>query len=286
MSVLSARVAVALSATWIAGCAEPSQGAARQPGVTGAQTTGGPGESESTDATTSDPGSDSTGSGAPQPSTTGAATSTTEAGSASSDSEGPVDLGCDTPVFESPGMVKSIEHGDSHWSVKPLEPGRSFHCMRVEFDIQTADSQQEILDMYEGCPIFLGIAAVVGDGPEGGPVGSMLFKPWRVGCTPGPDRVELDTFVEGTVEQGPWPLGGLYHVVLEVNVDSEFSTVALYQDGAQVGPAVTSSLAGVTLEMNRDPIVGLGMEQPATGAYFPNYGATYSNLVITADVDD
>jgi hypothetical protein len=180
--------------------------------------------------------------------------------------------------------VKVLSHEDSWWSLDPLPAGTSFRCLRLSFEIQTVDSQQEILDLYEGCPIFLGIAAVDGQGPEGRPMASMLFKPWKVGCTPGPDRVELDTFADALVEPGPWPLGGLYEVSIEVNLDTETSTVTLAQDGVQVGTSVTAALTGITLETARDPRVGLGMVHPAGDAYFPDYGATYSNVRITADV--
>jgi hypothetical protein len=224
--------------------------------------------------------------GAPPPGSTGSDSSSGDETSSSTgeSSDGPGDLGCDTPVFEQDGVVKIVTHDDSYWNVSPLPTGASFRCLRLTFEIQTVDSQQEILDMYEGCPIFLGIAAVDGQGPEGRPMASMLFKPWRVGCTPGPDRVELDTFADALVEEGPWPLGELYEVSIEVNLDTETSTVILAQDGVQVGPSVTAALTGITDETARDPRVGLGMEHPAGDAYFPDYGATYSNVRITADV--
>jgi hypothetical protein len=139
--------------------------------------------------------------------------------------------------------------------------------------------------MYEGCPIFLGIAAVGGQGPEGAPLASMLFKPWKVGCTPGPDRVELDTFADATVEEGPWPLGGLYHVQIEVDLETATSTVTLSQNEALLGPPVSAAITGATPETARDPQLSLGMTQPAGDAYFPDYGAVYSNLRVTAELE-
>jgi hypothetical protein len=215
--------------------------------------------------------------------TTSSADASSAGGEVSSSSdEGPVDLGCDAPMFEQLGEVKVVEHGDSYWSAMPLPSGASFDCLRFEFDVQTVDSQQAILDMYEGCPIFLGIASLGGQGPEGAPLASMLFKPWKVGCTPGPDRVELDTFADATVQEGPWPLGGAYHVRIEVDLAAATSSVALSQDGAQVGPTVSAAITGANHETARDPRVGLGMTQPAGDAYFPDYGAVYSNVRVTA----
>ena len=38
--------------------------------------------------------------------------------------------------------------------------------------------------------------------------------------------------------------------------------------------------------MARDPLINLGQAKPAGDAFFPNYGATYSDLKVWAEVYD
>jgi len=175
-----------------------------------------------------------------------------------------------------------VTYENSLFEIKPLEPGYSFTCMRVEFDMQTADTLEQTLMDFPGCPIFTTIAGVRGTTSEGKPLASALFKYYKVGCTPGPDRIELDTFADAKVVPGPWPIGELYH--FEITIEPFFSQLRVFQEGIQVGPAIEVSIEGATLEMARDPLINLGMEKPAVDAYYPNYGATYKDLTIWADV--
>lgn len=191
--------------------------------------------------------------------------------------------GCEyVQVLDMPGELLTMTYENSYLAVNPLQPGQSFYCMRVEFDMQTADSLEQTLMDFPGCPIFTAIASLRGSGKTGELMASALFKYFKVGCTLGPDRIEMDTFVEGVVTQGPWPIGQSYRFV--ITVEPFTSTIRAFQDGVQVGPAVQGSIEGATVESARDPVIELGMKQPAGDAYFPNYGGSYSNLSVWASV--
>ena len=186
---------------------------------------------------------------------------------------------CAELVYEQLGDVLTVVDGASVWSVSPLAPGQGFTCMRVEFEMQTADTLQTIIDMG-GCPIFLSVAGIAG--PSKILAGS-LFKMHRAQtrCPPGPHRLELDTWVDADVLQGPWSLGQTYHVVLEVVPFT--SSVTLYQNGQQIGPTVSASITGTTVPDTVDPVVTFGLDHPMTNAYWPNYDAVYRDVRIWAD---
>lgn len=181
-------------------------------------------------------------------------------------------------VFSQPGHVLTVVDGASKWSVQPFEPGEGFSCIRFAFTMQTADTLAQTQASYEGCPIFTAIGRIQGAQQLGGG----LFKFLKVGCDPGPHRLELDTWVDSTVTQGPWNLGEAYRVVIEVV--PFVATIELFQGGVQVGPTVSASVEGTSIPMTRDATVSIGQEGPADGAYFPNYGAMYSDVDVWADV--
>lgn len=265
-----------------------STGAATGPGTTGAPDTGGEatdtGDGVTGGATTSTSTGDS-------PATTTSASTSASTSSTGVASTGAIDEtgttgggGCEYElVVDMPGDLLTMTYENSSLTVQPLQPGQSFYCMRIEFDMQTADTLAQTLMDFPGCPIFTAIAGLRGgDKKLGKLMAGALFKYYKVGCTPGPDRIEMDTFVEGVVTPGPWPIGQLYH--FEITVEPFTSTVRAFQGGVQVGPDVQASIAGATVDNARDPVLELGMKQPAGDAYFPNYGGTYSNLKVWASV--
>lgn len=185
-------------------------------------------------------------------------------------------------VYEQAGELLTMTYESSYYAVSPLAPGQSFYCLRAEFDMVTADTLEQTLMDFPGCPIYTAIAGVRGDTKAGKLLAGALFKYYKVGCTPGPDRLEMDTFVEGVVTEGPWPIGQTYH--FEITVEPFTATVRAFQDGAQVGPSVQASIEGATLEYARDPVIEFGLEKPAGDAYFPNYGGSYHDLKVWASV--
>lgn len=185
-------------------------------------------------------------------------------------------------VYEQAGELLTMTYENSYYAVSPLAPGQSFDCLRLEFDMVTADTLEQTLMDFPGCPIYTTIAGVRGDTKAGKLLAGALFKYYKVGCTPGPDRLEMDTFVEGVVTEGPWPIGETYH--FEITVEPFTATVRAFQGGAQVGPAVQASIEGATLEHARDPVIEFGLEKPAGDAYFPNYGGSYHDLKVWASV--
>lgn len=188
-------------------------------------------------------------------------------------------------VFEQPGDILTVTYDNSLFSIKPLPDGKSFYCMRIEFDMQTYDSFEQILMDFEGCPIYTGISGLRGTPKQTGKaLANVLFKDYKVGCEPGPDRLEIDTFVDSGLKQGPWPMGGFYH--FEITVEPFVSRVRILQNGEQLGETVEASIEGATLDNARDPVIELGMAGPADGAYFPDYGGVYSNLKVWAEVAD
>lgn len=188
-------------------------------------------------------------------------------------------------VHEQLGELLTVTYDNSLFSIKPLPDGKSFYCMRIEFDMQTFDSFEQILMDFEGCPIYTGISGLRGTPKQTGKaLANVLFKDYKVGCEPGPDRLEIDTFVDSGLKQGPWPMGGLYH--FEITVEPFVSRVRILQNGEQLGETVEASIAGATLDNARDPVIELGMSGPADGAYFPDYGGVYSNLQVWAEVAD
>ena len=214
-------------------------------------------------------------------------TTSTTTSISTSEATGDASTGPDTCVyelvFEQPGELLTVTYDNSLFSIKPLPEGASFYCMRIEYDLQTADSFEKILMDFEGCPIYTGVSGLRGTPKQTGKaLANILFKDYMVGCEPGPDRLEIDTFVDSALKHGPWPMGGLYH--FEVTVEPFTSRVRIFQGGEQLGEAVEASIAGATLDDARDPVVELGMSGPADGAYFPNYDGVYSNLQIWAEV--
>lgn len=188
-------------------------------------------------------------------------------------------------VYEQLGEVLTVTYDNSLFSIKPLPDGKSFYCMRIEYDMQTFDSFEQILMDFEGCPIYTGISGLRGTPKQTGKaLANVLFKDYKVGCEPGPDRLEIDTFVDSGLKQGPWPMGGFYH--FEITVEPFVSRVRILQNGEQLGETVEASIAGATLDNARNPVLELGMAGPADGAYFPDYGGVYSNLQVWAEVAD
>jgi len=221
-----------------------------------------------------------TGTGAP---TTGDAATGETTGDASTGDATTGGGGCAYElVHEQAGELLTMTYESSYYAVSPLAPGQSFYCLRVEFDMVTADTLEQTLMDFPGCPIYTAIAGVRGDTKAGKLLAGALFKYYKVGCTPGPDRLEMDTFVEGVVTEGPWPIGHTYH--FEITVEPFTATVRAFQDGAQVGPAVQASIEGATLEHARDPVIEFGLVKPAGDAYFPNYGGSYHDLKVWASV--
>jgi len=182
-------------------------------------------------------------------------------------------------VFDQPGHVLTVVDGASKWSTQPVQSGEGFFCLRFEFTMQTSDTLAQTQANYEGCPIFTAIGRVQGTTEQ---LAGGLFKFLDVGCDPGPHRVEIDTWVENAVVAGPWNLGETYRVVIEVV--PFVASIELFQGGVQVGPTVSASVDGTSVEMTRDGVVSLGQEAPADGAYFPNYGAVYSDVQVWAHV--
>jgi hypothetical protein len=189
-------------------------------------------------------------------------------------------VGCQyQKVFEQPGTVLEVKEGASLWDVQPL-PGQGYFCARFEFDMQTADTLAPI-KASGGCPIF---TAIGGFGAQGKWMAAGLFKIYKAqaSCPIGPTRLELDAFSGSDVQPSPYVLGETYHVAIEVVPFT--ASITLSQNGQQVGPVVTASVAGATVADTTDPRFSLGQEKSTQNAYYPNYGAIYSNVVIWADV--
>ncbi len=273
----------------------PAGGTADATSSTGAtgETSAGPdaGSSTAGSATGSSTGTSSTG-GSTGPTTTGsdassggsgATTGGATTGEATTGEATTGEGGCVYElVHEQPGELLTMTYDNSYYAVSPLEPGQSFYCLRLEFDMVTADTLEQTLMDFPGCPIYTTIAGVRGDTKAGKLLAGALFKYYKVGCTPGPDRLEMDTFVEGVVTEGPWPIGQTYH--FEITVEPFTATVRAFQGGVQVGPAVQASIEGATLEYARDPVIEFGLKQPAGDAYFPDYGGSYHDLKVWASV--
>jgi hypothetical protein len=180
-------------------------------------------------------------------------------------------------VFEQLGPVLEVKEGASLWDVTPL-PGQGYFCARFEFDMQTADSLASI-KAAGGCPIF---TAIGGFGAQGKWMAAGLFKVYKAQatCPIGPTRLELDAFAGADVQPAPYVLGEAYRVTIEVVPFT--ASIRLAQNGQQVGPTVTASVAGATVADTVDPRFSLGQEKATQNAYYPNYGAIYSNVVIWA----
>jgi hypothetical protein len=194
-------------------------------------------------------------------------------------------------VFEQMGTVLEVGSDQSqvyYWMNNPLPDGGGFYCMKVEFDMQTEDTLVGVGSPDSGCPIYTLISGIRGMGPAGTlPSHATLmagaqFKFLDLNCDPGTHRIELDTAWDSVTTAGPWNLGGLYHFAIEVKPFT--STVTVSQGGVVVGSAVTASITGASVPDTVNPRVDLGDPTPGKGSNWPNYGSSYSNVVISADV--
>ncbi len=183
-------------------------------------------------------------------------------------------------VFEQAGEVLTVVDGASEWEVFPLAQGQGFACARFEFDMLTADTLAPI-KAAGGCPIF---TAIGGFGANGKQIAGGLFKVYqaKANCPLGPTRLEMDAFAGADVQPNPYVLGNEYHVVIEV-VPVEAS-ISLYDKGQLLSPVVKASVAGATIADTVNPRFHLGQAKAVVNAYYPNYGAVYSNVAIWADV--
>jgi hypothetical protein len=183
---------------------------------------------------------------------------------------------CSELVYEQQGLILTVVDGASHWSVSPLNQGEGFTCMRVEFDLHTHDCVQQILDM-NGCPTFYCIAGISAVRKMGG----ALLRHWRAqqGCIPGPHRMQIDCFWGSDHGQAPWQYAQTYRVTIEVIPFT--STFTMSQGGVPVG-SVSVVITGATVADTVNPTVNFGIPQSSQSAYFPMYGATYSNLQVWA----
>jgi hypothetical protein len=183
-------------------------------------------------------------------------------------------------VYEQAGKVLTVVDGASEWEVSPLAKGQGFACARFEFDMSTADTLAPI-KAAGGCPIF---TAIGGFGANGKQIAGGLFKVYKAqaNCPLGPTRLEMDAFAGADVQPNPYVLGNEYHVVIEV-VPFEAS-ISLYESGQLLPPVVKASVAGASVADTVDPRFRLGQAKAVVNAYYPNYGAVYSNVTIWADV--
>gem|GEM_PF-6145073 len=176
----------------------------------------------------------------------------------------------------------------SFWSINPLNPGEGFNCLKAEFDLQTPNNIDQIMQAYEGisCPIYFGIAAMNSKPNLRKLLSGGLFHYLQEGCSRGRDRLEMNnSWADNSGTGGPWAPGNTWKVLLEAT--SKKSSIALFQNGSQAGPTIsanTSSGSGqMTVAETRDASFSIG--QKGIGeVYFPWYGAKYSNLKIWADV--
>jgi hypothetical protein len=200
--------------------------------------------------------------------------------------------GCQyTTVFQQAGPVLTVGSDVGqvyYWSTQPLPDGGGFYCMKVDFDMQTADTLAGLGGPDAGCPIYTLVTGIHGTGPKGTPpsqsklMAGALFKFYTTSCAPGTHRIELDTAWSGDTVEGPWNLGDTFHFTIEVKPYT--STVTLTQNGVAIGPTITASITGATVADTVNPKIDFGDPAKGGGSNWPNYGAVYSNVVIQADV--
>jgi hypothetical protein len=193
-------------------------------------------------------------------------------------------------VHERPGAFHFVTEAAPMLSVSPLAAGQGFNCMRVEFTMQTVDNLTDIDAAYEGCPIFSHVAGVAGGTATGKNLGGAFFRFLRMDCTPRhPGAVQLEAYnptqpsYAVTPTASAWDAGLTYRMVLEVTPSSSSLTLAAL-DATPLGPRVELALTGITVDMTREPLVRFGLDRVYDAAYFPYFGATYSDLEIFADV--
>lgn len=191
-------------------------------------------------------------------------------------------------VFFHEGTALEVEDGSSSLVIEPLESGDAFACAVLRLEMQTPDNLQELVDGYEGCPVYLAIAEVEGTSGEAQEVGHGEFNPYDLeGCVRGADRLQTHNYMaESGFVEGPWPPGEDW--VVELRIEPYISRVTLFQDGEQVGPIVEAPFSddhqSLTLSDTRDPRFTLGAATRHLDRHFPWYGATYANVEIWAHV--
>jgi hypothetical protein len=194
---------------------------------------------------------------------------------------------CYRLVESRPGLFHTVTAANPRLSTQPLEAGQGFFCLRVEFTMHTADNLAQTDANYEGCPIFSHIATIQGESAQARVQGTAYFRMLRLDCSPRrPAGLELnawnDTQTGNLVDTGPWVPGATYRIVQEVKPDA--SSIELYQNGVQVGPRIEVSIAGATVDQNRDVSIAFGLDKVYENAFFPYYDAAYGDLEIWADV--
>ncbi|MCA9695178.1 MAG: hypothetical protein KC636_36700 [Myxococcales bacterium] len=181
-----------------------------------------------------------------------------------------------------------ITPAHAHRDVRPLEPGEGFFCMRVEFDLQTLDNLDAIAAEHDACPAYLGLASIFGSAATGDVMATAFLRhrdELEDGCAAGEPRAEVGNYLNYTEEvPGPWPPGQAWHVTLEAKPWVTRLTLAKYEGGGSVGPAIEADLYPANVADTRDPVVRLGQPMIVEGRYFPWFGATYANLEVWADV--
>jgi hypothetical protein len=189
-------------------------------------------------------------------------------------------------VFTQTGPVLTVGTDQSktyYWSTEPLPSGSGFTCLKVDFDMATANTLGSV-----GCPIYTLVTGIHGTGAKGTPpsqaklLAGALFKFYDLKCQPAAHRIELDTSWKSLTTTGPWNLGGVYHFTVEIKPYT--STVTLSQGGVVVGPVMSADITGATVADTLNPRIDFGDPAAGGGSNWPNYGATYSNVVIQADV--
>ncbi|MCA9713317.1 MAG: hypothetical protein KC468_01330 [Myxococcales bacterium] len=247
-----------------------------------------------TDASDASAGATTTGStnGAPTESTTGSTTGDDGSGTgddwATGGSTGGHEEGeCDYAlVHAQPGAALWVSDEQPVLELSPLAPGEGFYCMRVEFDMQTLDNLEALVDAHGGCPELLSIASIFGTTATGDVLATAFFhhRAWEgETCAAVEPQAEAGNYLEYTAGvAGPWPPGQVWHVTLEAK--PWLTRLELSQGDARVGPSIEAGLYPANVEDTRDPVVRLGQPMIVSEKFFPWFGATYANVEVWADV--
>lgn len=187
-------------------------------------------------------------------------------------------------IHEHAGLLFEVTEPESRLVVTPGTSATGFRCIRVELDIEAPGNIDEIAAMGLGCPIFLHIAGIsIPDGDRRRAVAAAWFRFRAVGCTPR-SGAELEVAVNAASDgfRGSVGPGRTYHVVLEVDL-LETARLAFSEGGEPVGPELTLPIEGITRDRTSDFTIAFGLDGIGDGAYFPYFGARYSDLRVYAD---
>ena len=197
------------------------------------------------------------------------------------ESGGPCDYNL---IHENDGLFYEVTESDSQLIITPDASADGFRCIRMELDVEAPDNIDEIVAMDLGCPIFLHIAGIsIPDGTRRRAIAASWFRFRAVGCTvrAGAD-LEVAVNANSTGFRGSVTPGRTYHVVMEV-IELYTARLVFFAGDEQVGPELTLAIEGITRDRTNDFNFTFGIDGIGDGAYFPYFGARYSNLQVFAD---